>query len=374
MSDELLASPWTADLLLRGAVGAVLAFHVVHLLLPGPRPPARIALALFSMSLIAYLFCQRKELFVALPHALAWVALALCVSATAWLWLAARALFDDRFAFTAPLLGAVVGMVALGLAAHHGNLLDAWAGQLAPEPPPLERWHALAMLGFTAAALWEVARGWRDDLVEPRRVVRRWVALGIGLYASVALIVELAVRGRDVGALLPALHVIGIGAIAFALALLVARRSLQSILGGPTAESAPAPVPAATAAAAPAPAPPMSPALAALQRAMQEQHLYRQEGLTLAALAATLHLGEAALRSLINQQLGYRNFNDFLHHYRLEEAAERLAHEDFPILTIALECGYGSIGPFNRAFRQRFGMTPTEHRAGARMKRQRHAT
>ena len=371
---ELLASPWTAELLLRGAVGAVLSFHVVHLLLPGPRPSARIALALFSVSLIAYLFCQRKELFVVLPHTLAWVALALCVSATAWLWLAARALFDDRFAFTAPLLGAALGMIALGLTAHHANLQAAWAGEPAPQSPSLERWHALAMLGFTAAALWEVARGWRDDLVEPRRVVRRWVALGIGLYASVALIVELAVRGRDVGALLPALHVIGIGTIAFGLALLVARRSLQSILGVPSPEPTPAPVPEATAPAAPVPAPPMSPALAALQSAMQEQHLYRQEGLTLATLAATLHLGEAALRSLINQQLGYRNFNDFLHRYRLEEAAARLAHEDLPILTIALECGYGSIGPFNRAFRQRFGMTPTEHRAGARMERQRLAT
>ena len=40
----------------------------------------------------------------------------------------------------------------------------------------------------------------------------------------------------------------------------------------------------------------------------------------------------------------------------------------------ALECGYGSIGPFNRAFRQRFGMTPTEHRGAARMERHRHAT
>ncbi len=82
-------------------------------------------------------------------------------------------------------------------------------------------------------------------------------------------------------------------------------------------------------------------------------------------------MGEAALRDLINQELGYRNFNDFLHHHRLQEAAARLATEDLPILSIALECGYGSIGPFNRAFRQRFGMTPTEYRAGARLARQR---
>jgi AraC-like DNA-binding protein len=313
-------------------------------------------------------------LFVVLPHALAWIALALCVSATAWLWLAARALFNDRFAFTAPVLGATFGMVALGLAAHHANLQAAWAGLPPPQPPALEQLHVLAMLGFTSVALWEVARGWRDDLVEPRRAVRRWVALGIGLYASVALIVELAVRGRDVGALLPALHVIGIGTIALALALLVARRSLDSILGAPADAATTPPAEPVEPATAPQSATSPSPALAALQHAMSEQRLYRQEGLTLASLAATLNLGEAALRSLINQQLGHRNFNDFLHCYRLDEASERLAREDLPILTIALECGYGSIGPFNRAFRQRFGMTPTEYRAGARMERHRQAT
>ena len=55
-----------AELLLRGAVGGVLLFHVVHLLLPGPRAAVRGALALFTISLIAYLFCQRAELMVVL--------------------------------------------------------------------------------------------------------------------------------------------------------------------------------------------------------------------------------------------------------------------------------------------------------------------
>jgi AraC-like DNA-binding protein len=93
-----------------------------------------------------------------------------------------------------------------------------------------------------------------------------------------------------------------------------------------------------------------------------------------ATLAADLGMGEAALRALINHKLGYRNFNDFLHHHRLQEATARLETEDLPILTIALDCGYGSIGPFNRAFRQRFGMTPTAYRAGTRLARQKSAT
>ena len=56
-----------------------------------------------------------------------------------------------------------------------------------------------------------------------------------------------------------------------------------------------------------------------------------------------------------------------MHHHRLQEAVARLVSDDLPILTIALECGYGSIGPFNRAFKQRLGMTPSEYRGASRL-------
>ena len=39
-----------------------------------------------------------------------------------------------------------------------------------------------------------------------------------------------------------------------------------------------------------------------------------------------------------------------------------------PILTIALTVGYNSINPFNRAFRDSKGMTPSAYRAQARGK------
>lgn len=374
---ESMNSGWTPDLLLRGAVGGVLLFHLVNLVLPGPRPAARAALAVFTLSLVAYLFCQRAELLFALPRSLGLVSMALCTSSTGWLWLSARALFEDRFVLTPPILAGPLGLMVLGLAANAPRRDAALAGLPDPGITLLGQLHASAMLAFTAATLWELARGWRSDLVEPRRAARRWVALGIGLYAAVALIVELALSGRTVGALLPALHVVGIGIVAMGLAVLVARRSLDVILGVAPDRSLPAPAVAAVGAPAPSqPSPSQreSPALARLTAAMTQQHAHRREGLTLSALAETLAMGEAALRALINQELGYRNFNDFLHHYRLQEAAPRLAEETLPILSIALECGYGSIGPFNRAFRQRFGMTPTEYRAAARMERHRQAT
>ncbi len=365
------------DLLLRGAVGGVLLFHAANLLGRGPRPATRAALWMFTLSLMAYLGCQRVELLLRIPSPMIWVVLALCTSSTVWLWLAARALFDDHFRWDWLQAAAGAAMIALGLAANALRLDAMLAGSADPGPGPLTLWHASAMVGFTAASIWEVLRGWRDDLVEPRRAARRWVALGIGMYAAIALAVELAVRDRPVGPWLPALHAAGIGVVALALALLVARRSLDAILGiAPAQGTVPqAGDPATSALSEPAPlpapaSPPASPALQRLQHAMTEEHAYRREGLTVASLATHLGIGEAALRTLINQQLGYRNFNDFLHHHRLQEAAARLQTEDLPILTIALECGYGSIGPFNRAFRQRFGMTPTDYRATARLARQ----
>jgi AraC-like DNA-binding protein len=38
------------------------------------------------------------------------------------------------------------------------------------------------------------------------------------------------------------------------------------------------------------------------------------------------------------------------------------AKRDLPILTLALEAGFQSIGPFNRAFKAATGTTPTEFR------------
>lgn len=363
-----------AEMGLRGAVAGLLVFHALNLALPGPRLAARLALIGFVLSVLAYVFCQQAEVLLYLPRALAYVLLVWCVGGAAWLWVAARALFDDHFRWSAGVLAVLVMVTVLGLSANvpYFPQGDGPYRSFPADAPVvwLGRLHALCMLGFSALALWEVGRGWRDDLVRARRAARRWVAMGIGLYAGVALVVELAVKGQAVGRLLPMLHIVGIGTIALGLALLVARHSLAAVLG--LADTAPPAermsTPPTTAPAAPADER-IARRLEALEQAMTRDHAYRREGLSLADLAQTLNLTEATLRELINQRLGFRNFNDFLHHHRLREAAERLSREDLPILTIALECGYASIGPFNRAFKQRLGVTPTEFRAGARLAR-----
>ena len=367
----MLDSDFSWEMFLRGGVAGLLLFHVFHLAMPGARPAARAALGMFTLSVLAYLFCQQADVLLSVPRPLGYFLMALCVSSTAWMWVAARALFNDDFVFSTPVVASALGMVTLGLLAYVPYLLEA--AEVIPESAVrmLSRLHAAAMLAFTAAALWEIVQGWNDDLVEPRRAARRWIAMGIGLYAAVALVIELALRGQAIGRLLPALHVAGIGAVTLALALFVARRSLDDVLG--IAAPAPTTTPPEPASSAPMRAAPgattarESRAMTRLTQLMSEERAYRREGLTLAELAKSLNVGETALRSQINQELGYRNFNDFLHHYRLQEAAQRLVSDDLPILTIALDCGYGSIGPFNRAFKQRMGMTPSEFRGAARL-------
>jgi AraC-like DNA-binding protein len=108
--------------------------------------------------------------------------------------------------------------------------------------------------------------------------------------------------------------------------------------------------------------------LAKLQNALEADRVYRDEGLTIGRLAERLGHGERELRRVINRGLGFRNFNDFLHAYRIREVCDRLQQSDEPrrpVLSLALDAGYRSIGPFNRAFKARTGMTPTSFRLKA---------
>jgi len=50
---------------------------------------------------------------------------------------------------------------------------------------------------------------------------------------------------------------------------------------------------------------------------------------------------------------------------RLREAAMRLAVEPGKVLDIALDCGFGDVSNFNRAFRAEFGMSPRAYRRQA---------
>jgi len=213
----------------------------------------------------------------------------------------------------------------------------------------------IGMIGFAGAGLW---RAWADrenDLVEPRRRFRKAVVWLIGGFVMWVNLIEMVTNRMEGGATLRAMT---------EFAILVSTFVVSAALYGfanPELFAAPAPQPEPGA----APSVP-SPLAAALQRHMMSERPYRTEGLTIAALAAQLGEQEYRLRRLINGELGFRNFTAFLNSYRLAEVREALAdpaQREVPILTIALDAGFGSLGPFNRAFRDTEGMTPSEYRA-----------
>jgi AraC-like DNA-binding protein len=130
----------------------------------------------------------------------------------------------------------------------------------------------------------------------------------------------------------------------------------------------PTPLPVPATATAPAVDPQDERVAQALAAFMGAERGYAQEGLSLAGLAERLGTPEYRLRRVINQHLGHRNFNAYVNGLRLSEAKRRLAdpaERALPVLSIALDVGFGSIGPFNRAFKADTGLTPTEFRAQA---------
>jgi len=96
--------------------------------------------------------------------------------------------------------------------------------------------------------------------------------------------------------------------------------------------------------------------------------LYLEPGLTIGGLADVLSIPEHRLRRLINGGLGYRNFAAFVNDYRIREAKRRLSDPGMAreqIIQHAFSLGYASLAPFNRAFRERVGVSPTEYREAA---------
>jgi AraC-like DNA-binding protein len=102
-----------------------------------------------------------------------------------------------------------------------------------------------------------------------------------------------------------------------------------------------------------------------LGKLMGEQAAFKDPDLTIVTLASRLAVTQHRLRKLINQTLGYQNFNEYLNYYRVN--AVTAAFEDpklnhLPILTIAMDSGFKSLSPFNKVFRGIFEMTPSEYR------------
>lgn len=100
-----------------------------------------------------------------------------------------------------------------------------------------------------------------------------------------------------------------------------------------------------------------------LMAIMVEKKPYLDSKLSLHILAATSKIPAGKLSTIINRY-GNSNFYDFVNGYRINMVKEKLVSEDmavYSILGIAEECGFNSKASFNRVFKKKEGMTPTEY-------------
>lgn len=88
-----------------------------------------------------------------------------------------------------------------------------------------------------------------------------------------------------------------------------------------------------------------------------------EPGLTLSDLAGRLGTNSSHLSRAFNEGLG-RNFSEAINGLRAEMVAAALtAGASADLLTLAFDAGFSSKASFNRAFRQRFGTSPSAWRA-----------
>lgn len=355
----MIDSPTLAliDAALRGTLLALLLLMVVMLRRDRPQLPASRACVALCLGLCVQVVSATPLFEAEVPRLWQAPLVAISVGNAALFWVFVQALFDDEFGLRPWHVAAWLS--AAGLSGINCAVLANSASPLAPFSMGLQR--TLPLLFAVLAAL-AAARHWRADLVEERRRLRSFIVVtGIG-YTLASLAARLAAPQGRLAGLTATLDVAALLLIVAVVASRLLRLTNSDLL---PARPAPCPTPQPEQPAPLAPDPAEDRLAQALQTMMVTERAYRTEDLTVAGLAARLAVPEYRLRRLINQRLGHRNFNAFVNGFRLDQARNALAdpaRRDLPVLTIALDSGFQSIGPFNRAFKATTGLTPTEFR------------
>jgi AraC-like DNA-binding protein len=213
----------------------------------------------------------------------------------------------------------------------------------------------LIALGFITLAVAQTIASWSADLVEGRRRIRVFIVSAAAIYGGINAILQIALASGNAAEVANAANAVMLAGIAASICFAMMRVDGAELFSAPAA-SEPALPPETTA---------DQRLVDALMRLMANERIYRHDNVSIGSLATKLGIPEYRLRRLINQRLGYRNFNVFLNNHRIEEAKAALAdptQAEVPVITIAMDAGFQSLGPFNRAFKATTGVTPTEYR------------
>jgi AraC-like DNA-binding protein len=269
-------------------------------------------------------------------------------------WLFTRALFDEAFKLRwwhAPVWAAVVAFSFVNC---------MWIAPASSARISIVAINLVA-LGFIALAVTQTIASWSADLVERRRGVRILIVSAAAIYGGINAVLQILMPGAQRVELVNTANSAVLAAVVATICYAMMRIDGADLFPAP---SEVAPVTIAPAAAA-AEAAHDQKLVDALMRLMGDERIYRHDNITIGTLATKLGIPEYKLRRLINQRLGYRNFNVFLNNHRIEEAKAALSdptQAEVPVITIAMDAGFQSLGPFNRAFKAITGVTPTEYR------------
>jgi AraC-like DNA-binding protein len=307
----------------------------------------------------------------AMPPEVATLVGVTAMTSVGWFWLMVMALFGDVERYRPVMFAAPLAMMVCGIA----NFIRV--------SPFIEAMWVVTTLLQVTLAIWSiiiVLRSWQDDLVESRRRLRGPFMVAVALYI-------LSLNGFDVLEMLggtpvwyPTLNAALFAGVVLA-GSLVFLDPREAMFGTETPPTQPSP-PLRTAqdvarAHVNGKAPPeVAPALDRASKAdlerleglMSKDEVWKEEGLTIASLALRASIPETQLRRLINDCLGYRNFPSYVNAHRIAAAKARLSDPGearVSISTIAYDIGFASLGPFNRAFKEEAGVSPSEWRRKA---------
>lgn len=337
------------DASLRGAAVALALLTAWRLLRWHRHASAARFGAAFSLTMALYIAFTSAALNPLLRPA-ALPAIVAINQGSALLWLFSQALFDDGFRWRWRFALPSAALLVLTL-----------AGFAVPSP-----WRIGALLAFHAAAiallaatLFKAVRSRENDLVVERRRFAVALSLLIPVTGLITSAVEIAGMASGVHWALNALQTASMLALSFLFADWIASHG-AAIFGGQPPPRPAAEIPAGFSAADRI-------ELARLRGLIGGGALF-DHGASVAQLARLAAIPEHRLRRLVNRGMGYRNFRELVNDARIDEARKRLAdpaRAREQVLNLSWDLGYDSLAPFNRAFRDRTGMSPTDYRKSA---------